>query len=264
MHLTRCRRPAHLSFSLSSLPPCFSYDATRTSPCATFICKFPIGTEKVMARKLLDLPEELLLEIMKLLHPTSIQCLRRADRVFLRLFSDRSFQHWHRDPFDFPKDSPSFSWLRGTATFESLAHDSVFRHLIRSNMAQKQCLLCQITRSENPPKKWELANKWLYCEACSMHHPAAFFSAAERQKYRDRTCIGHQGYVRICEHGSITWKEVIKAKSDLLKCDAADGKVVDLRTCRHPSHAPAHHGIGNSRADGIEPEADGTTDIQKT
>jgi len=45
-----------------------------------------------MASKLLGLPEELLLTIIKLLDPTSIQCLRRADTVFLRLFSDHSFR----------------------------------------------------------------------------------------------------------------------------------------------------------------------------
>ncbi|KAK1749595.1 hypothetical protein QBC47DRAFT_465489 [Echria macrotheca] len=40
-----------------------------------------------MGLHLLDLPEELLLAVMQLLDPTTIQCLRRTGRIFLRLFS---------------------------------------------------------------------------------------------------------------------------------------------------------------------------------
>ncbi|KAK3346963.1 hypothetical protein B0T25DRAFT_553284 [Lasiosphaeria hispida] len=201
-----------------------------------------------MARQLFHLPEETLLAIMMLLDPTSLQCLRRVSRIFLRLFSDPYlFRHWHYDLSALKPNYPQFPWLRASPAFESLAYDDKsFSYLIQLDEKQKQCLSCRISQAENPKMTWDLMNEYLFCTACLVDHPTALFSAPERTKKgpnERRTCIGHQGYIRLCQHEVITWEAVLLAKSQLTAEDTPDSSSsLLLRECRHPSHQPAHHG----------------------
>ncbi|KAK4215432.1 hypothetical protein QBC37DRAFT_398701 [Rhypophila decipiens] len=51
----------------------------------------------------------------------------------------------------------------------------------------------------------------LYCSGCKCRHPARAFSQAERRKPDRRICIGREGYVRLCEHKTLTWAQVEEA-----------------------------------------------------
>ncbi|KAK3363985.1 hypothetical protein B0T25DRAFT_56627 [Lasiosphaeria hispida] len=198
-----------------------------------------------MRRQLLDLPEELLLAIMRVLDPTSIQFLRRTHRIFLRLFSDPCFRHWQYDDLELSatkNGSMRFPWVRANLDFEKQAFNRSFRYIMNLEKEQKQCLSCRMTRVENPGRAWDLANKFLYCEACHVDHPSAFFSPAERKKGdEDRVCIGHEGYIRLCEHEVITKKMVVEAMPRLMGQGTTTAGEVVLLTCRHPSHLPTHH-----------------------
>ncbi|KAK4442356.1 hypothetical protein QBC34DRAFT_444233 [Podospora aff. communis PSN243] len=198
-----------------------------------------------MSPQLLDLPEELLLAIMKVMDPTTLQCLRRTNRIFLRLFSDQAFREWHHKTRPATKPGyPHFPWLRASAEFERLAYDNdkTFRYFIRSDNHQKQCLSCRIAQSENPRTAWDLVNEHLFCAVCQVDHPLAFFSASERQKdaKEKRTCIGHQGYIRLCEHEVITSQELLSVRSQFFnsKTGAYTGlSAKAIKDCRHPSHS---------------------------
>ncbi|KAK0641288.1 hypothetical protein B0T16DRAFT_213244 [Cercophora newfieldiana] len=195
--------------------------------------------------QLLGLPEELLLDIMRLLDPTSMQCLRRADRIFLRLFSDMKFSHLHPSvsALGNTQSRPLFPWQHGSPEFDKKAYDkpSGFRYLMHLDDTRKQCVPCRNANVENPRKAWDLVHEYLFCDACLVDHPIAFFSAAERKPWkRVRTCTGHTGYIRLCEHEVISRDDVARVWAAVLELDpaacAAGDEYVEIKRCRHPSH----------------------------
>ncbi|KAK4441939.1 hypothetical protein QBC34DRAFT_364592 [Podospora aff. communis PSN243] len=188
-----------------------------------------------MAPQLLTLPEEILIAIMQQLDPTSLQCLRRVSRVFYE-----------------SSQTDASATCTTIFLFEAQAYTKAFRYLLSLDQKQNVCLSCRKIQVENPRKAWDLVNEYLFCSACVVDHPTAFFSAAERRRCagEKRTCIGYQGHIRLCQHETIAWEEIIWAKSWLMAeiktrttYDAANPPQVLLRECRHPSHRPAHHGF---------------------
>ncbi|KAK3363892.1 hypothetical protein B0T25DRAFT_528670 [Lasiosphaeria hispida] len=212
-----------------------------------------------MGLSLLDLPEELLLTIMKLLDPSSIQCLRRTNRIFLRLFSSSAnFQELHHyvylskrsDSQAYPRP---FLWRRANQKFEREAYSEGVRDLLRSEESRKQCLTCQNTSLQNPQLATNLTKNKGFCSACGVEHPAAFFRASERDNGRlmKDTCIGQTGHVRLCEHKVITRGEIEQRWSSALRLGNTDtdpgAKCIFLKRCSHASHAPkVKHGVTGS------------------
>lgn len=153
-----------------------------------------------MAKPLFDhLPEELLVNIMKQLDPMSMQCLRRASRIFLRLSCDRSFDsHWRQQ--DSELYSTRFPWYRGGPAPEKVL-DFSFHLMVHFDTTRKLCRPCRGTNigaSTALPTltTWDLVHDYLFCTACLVDHPKAFFFAAERNKASHceiRTCIGYTG-----------------------------------------------------------------------
>ncbi|KAK3339772.1 hypothetical protein B0T25DRAFT_560588 [Lasiosphaeria hispida] len=215
-----------------------------------------------MVHLLLNLSEELLLEIMKHLDSTSIQCLRRTSRIFLRLFSDRSFAQWHHPNSGLPRYTTKLPWYRGSPAFERQAYDksSSFRYLMLLDETRKQCLSCRNANIDNPRKAWDLVHEYLFCAACLIDHPKAFFPATERgEKKKTRACVGHTGYIRLCEHEVITRDNVAEAWGELLALGPQSGENthVWVRRCLHPSHnAPtSHDALEKSVAERMHPTA---------
>ena len=199
-----------------------------------------------MGLYLLNLPEKLLLMIMKLLDPGSIQCLRRTNRIFLRLFSNSAFRDFHHHISGLPDlqaYTEPFQWRRASLAFEREAYSESVRGLLRSEESRKQCITCQNTNLHDPQLATDLAKSKRFCGACWAEHPAAFFPASERdndQLVKD-TCIGHTGYVRLCEHEVITRGEIAQRWSSALRLgdiNDEEAKCILLKTCSHPSHAP--------------------------
>lgn len=184
---------------------------------------------------------------MELLDPGSIQCLRRTNRIFLRLFSSSGFQDVHHrvskrsifHPYTLP-----FQWRRANQNFEREAYSKSVRDLLRSEESRKQCLTCQNTSLQNPQLATNLTKNKGFCSACGVEHPAAFFRASERDSGRRMkdTCIGQTGHVRLCEHEVITRGEIDQRWSLALGLgdrNADSGaKCILLKRCSHASHAP--------------------------
>lgn len=84
---------------------------------------------------LYGLSDELLLKIMRHLDTTSLQCLRKVSRTFLRLSSSREFRCYHaNDENDF-----NLPWQR----FAFRAKDGELVRLLRQDLAHRQCFECQ-------------------------------------------------------------------------------------------------------------------------
>ncbi|KAK5655711.1 hypothetical protein OQA88_5248 [Cercophora sp. LCS_1] len=215
-----------------------------------------------MADLLVNLPEELLIKIMKYLDPSSTQCLRRTSRIFLRLFSDQSFAHWHHPNSGLPSEAARLPWYRGSPDFEKQACDesSGFRHLMQLEEARKQCHCCRSVNLNNPKKAKNLVHEYLFCAACLIDHPKAFFPPTDREKEKKtRTCIGHTGYISLCEHEIITRDNVAAAWGKFLALgpSSSDNRHVWVRRCLHPSHnAPmGHDALDKSAAKQSHPTA---------
>lgn len=122
-----------------------------------------------MGLYLLNLPEKLLLMIMKLLDPGSIQCLRRTNRIFLRLFSNSAFRDFHHHISGLPDlqaYTEPFQWRRASLAFEREAYSESVRGLLRSEESRKQCITCQNTNLHDPQLATDLAKSKRFCGAC--------------------------------------------------------------------------------------------------
>ncbi|KAK3345942.1 hypothetical protein B0T25DRAFT_550678, partial [Lasiosphaeria hispida] len=204
-----------------------------------------------MARHLCTLPEELLLLIMECLDPTSIECLRRASRIFLRLFSSPCFSHQHNNELSTRLFSclPYTPWARPSRAFEAEAHTRRFIEYLERDARRDLCLSCRVV--ENDLKGFHrarnLIEKRLYCAGCRVEHPLLYFSAAERQKgQKARVCIGYEGHFRLCEHKVIKWKTVAAATRKLASYPIRDDKAfesIPLLECTAAMHMPTSHAI---------------------
>ena len=146
------------------------------------------------------LPDAILLRVMRLSNKVTVECLRRCSRVFLRLFpavcappSDLSMEYVER----FPWPRSTIRWLPGeTRGFLSLIASEVY------------CLDCREARDAS---SWQarvvaMTKRYIHCSGCRADHPACLFSAKERNKEQaERVCIGHEGFLRLCEHATLPW-----------------------------------------------------------
>ena len=194
---------------------------------------------------LCGLPEELLLEIMKLLDPLSIQCIRRASRLFLRIYSSHEFSHSHSTAL---VGAPFVPWRHPLRTFwEPIAR---LQPLLHRDVAE----YCADCRGKRKSKEWSglldrLTKEYLYCAACQTKHPVGLFSAAQRQELehydQQRVCIGQEGHVRICEHKVLKWSEIIQTARFLKQLRTTSISHPEIRIplscCSDASHIPAHH-----------------------
>ncbi|KAK3349695.1 hypothetical protein B0T25DRAFT_548729 [Lasiosphaeria hispida] len=201
-----------------------------------------------MARHLCTLPEELLLQIMRYLDPTSIQCLRRTSRIFLRLFSSPCFSHQHNKELSIRLFSclPYTPWARPSRAFEAEAHTRRFIEYLERDARRNLCVSCRAVESDLKGfhRARNLIEKRLYCAACGVEHPLVYFSAAERQKDEQaRVCIGYEGHFRLCEHKVINWKTVTDATRKLMSYPANDHAFIPLLECTAAMHIPTNHTI---------------------
>jgi len=114
--------------------------------------------------------------------------------------------------------------------------------LLRRDIASRQCVEC---RERNNRWGWheyqsiESQMNSKGCLACKTTHPLAYFSRSQRYQFLPRRCIGHQGYVRLCEHEVIRWNSVVQAVNQLRRSERPAR--IQLVQCRHQSHLPSHH-----------------------
>lgn len=68
----------------------------------------------------------------------------------------------------------------------------------------------------------------LVCSKCHEDHPAVYFNYQQREhgNSRTRTCIGRQGRMKVCSHGSLSWLDIESARqrswNPMLSCTSSD------------------------------------------
>jgi len=194
---------------------------------------------------------------MELLDATSIQFLRRTNRIFLRLFSSPCFRgQYNLELISIPQPSkiPYFPWARPSRDIEAAGHTPLFvRYLERE--AKKLCRDCKVaagglTGFQRMQSK-SLVNKSLLRTGCEVYHPMMYFSSAQRQPWMDATriCIGREDHVRLSEYLVIGWDALVEAARDLEKRDpgskddtmATPGTSQPLLQCYVVDYVAAHH-----------------------
>lgn len=232
--------PASWTAHREDRSPCHcSTDRTSLASLAEMDPLIADGYHNLICSPLCRLPEELLLDIMKRLDLVSIQCLRRVSRLFLRLYCSPPFRGCHCDSsllgstYDHwcqPKDELRVTWSR---RLQVLLDEDISNY----------CEDCRRRRTDESwtTKSTSLTMDYLHCSGCSNDHPTCLFSKTQRLKSpKTRICIGREGFVRVCEHRVVTWKEVIRTGRQLARLDTKLAKVF-LDKCQHESHSPNHH-----------------------
>jgi hypothetical protein len=201
------------------------------------------GFHNLTCSRLCRLPEELLLDIMKRLDMTTIQCLRRTSRLFLRLYSspvfcnsylehdDQRLQLEHHDHWHEPRRKRGDTW------------PGELQVLLDKDMAG-YCEGCQKRRRLQSwmSKKTALTGKYLHCSGCNIDHPVCLFSKSQRSaRPKSRICIGREGHLRMCEHQTITWDKIIRIGKPLAELDIEIPAIVNVCDCLDESHFPTHH-----------------------
>ncbi|KPM34330.1 hypothetical protein AK830_g12242 [Neonectria ditissima] len=146
--------------------------------------------------KLLQVPDELLLEIMRLLPDSSIYFLRQTCHIFRRISADHTFKSFH-------------SKFSGKQSFCLTLDDYQQCRIIRDVLASKTlCGECAGFR-ESGILKLLMNNlyKPVYCRGCRITHPALFFPPNQRSRMGG-TCIGRLGHYYLCPHESVPWSRL--------------------------------------------------------
>ncbi|KAI1409143.1 hypothetical protein F5Y13DRAFT_95995 [Hypoxylon sp. FL1857] len=185
------------------------------------------------------LPEELLLHILHCIgeDAVSLCCLRRVSRLFRRLINE---------PVIWKRVSPQYA--AGSIYFIS---DCCYLSADAKKQLQ-QCLrrdgMCdRCHKSSDPP--FRLLPKYcnfssicpcpLYCDACGSNHNVYAFSFNQDCGRRERTCLGRQGAVQLCEHIHISWATVEAHISRWQQRSPGDWQACFDNfniECRDPSH----------------------------
>lgn len=145
---------------------------------------------------LLSLPDSLLLKIIGMLSNTGVECIRRVARRFPPLCV-REIMNPLRGNNPRVSETGPFNW-------PTIGTHSYFRPQFLNLIDRDEyCGDCQSARRS---RQWEqrlgTLIEYIHCSACGADHPACLFSATQRLKpARLRYCIGHEGFMRVCEHG---------------------------------------------------------------
>ncbi len=196
--------------------------------------------------RLCQLPDELLLTVMQQLDLLTIQCLRRACRLFLRLYSSPEFSNSHNPGAR--NYSYSYGWLNPWQQ-PSVKQWPVDQ--LPPLLARDIGRYCKDCRGARYSRSWQkraarLTTETLHCSGCQFDHPRAVFSASQRQSPNSasRVCIGHEGFVRVCQHRVIKWDEIAPIALRLSEFDTGSAGLaarIYLPPCNDSSHIPKHH-----------------------
>lgn len=91
----------------------------------------------------------------------------------------------------------------------------------------------------------KLEKRQLFCFPCMKFHPRVLFSQDQRRPLFNfrRTCIGRQGFLRLCAHRTVQWDELYSFAKRLSKAGQASTPEIDPFHCDHESHQASHHRV---------------------
>ncbi|KAG8162507.1 hypothetical protein KVR01_008272 [Diaporthe batatas] len=161
-----------------------------------------------------SLPKPLLIKIISSLSNSGVDCLRRVARRFPPLCVREVLSPLRGNNPELSKTGP-LNWPTFGVS-SSLRPD--FLYLIDRD---EYCSGCQAARRS---PRWEQTisklTEYIHCSACGADHPACLFSATQRLKpARIRYCIGHEGFMRVCEHdeGTVSLSRLSGLESEDIK-----------------------------------------------
>ena len=171
-----------------------------------------------------ELPEELLLLVMRDLDGPSLLCLRRTSRQFMRLFGDEELKTYHGEV-------DVAGWQ--SENVDAITTNKEIR-TFRALLAKDRLCICCLAARAGPDSKMSHYESWaeepLHCSGCAIDHPSCAFSIKQRDlPATERICIAREGKARICRHRSLTWgaieKEVLHhaAPASLFACSTREG-----------------------------------------
>ncbi|VUC28273.1 unnamed protein product [Clonostachys rosea] len=200
------------------------------------------ASHNLTCSRLCQLPDDILIGIMKLLDPLDMQCLRRACRLFLRLYCDPTFVESHDIEGFWSHPSEHQFWLSPDSSYwPKLSGPALISRLVRD--VQGLCGTCRSMRAKSDwaSRTEKLISESLYCSGCKKHHPLALFSPDQRREVDDRICFGREGHIRLCDHKVVTWETVSKAAKQLINIDCGLEAKIQVSRCDHRAHYPRHH-----------------------
>lgn len=208
----------------------------------------------------LDLPEELLLKILRCLFrersgrdPSSVIaffCLRQVCRRFRRIIDDwefrlHPFSTYNRCQHCRTSISSTMAHLGNPAfgrhCFEQSVNLQRAQGLVECLQRDHLCKNCQVgaqrrrIAGHSTVCKFAARNDqdWLHCSDCNADHPSSLFSPYERQRPRMRQCIAREGRVRLCQHMTISWEDI----ESTLAGGIEDERIVNVKGCNHATHS---------------------------
>lgn len=139
---------------------------------------------------ILRLPDELLLQMMKIIERDDLYMLRQVSFTLWRIYQDRAFKKFHRlNSWEIQHRDPGFEKDEKT----------VLRAKSRAFCAK--CLERRSSSKFNSDKYNFSHKKDLYCSSCEMNHERILFSFSQRQNPPEtRRCIASETGIRLCYH----------------------------------------------------------------
>ncbi|KAG9255327.1 uncharacterized protein F5Z01DRAFT_48983 [Emericellopsis atlantica] len=172
-------------------------------------------------KSLAQLPDDILVLIMKQLSPDSLWALRQTSSIFFRIFKSEDFCRFHGEPGCHDRHWP-FS-LRSLTPDE---RETVRKYIRPSNaarkgtMAMERCGACaEVHKRGEHDRRLVRLRRLYFCHACKENHAGVFFSAQSLREYKrgaDIMCIGRIGWSTLWSQSStppITWETLDKVMS---------------------------------------------------
>ncbi|KAF5586662.1 uncharacterized protein FSUBG_12049 [Fusarium subglutinans] len=102
------------------------------------------------------------------------------------------------------------------------------------------CKNCQESREDRIKAGYSTTCKFspcdseelLHCHSCERDHPSSCFSQDQAKLPNGRVCIAHEGYIRICDHKTLTRADI----KLLLPSEVPEDRPVFVTSCDHPEH----------------------------
>lgn len=210
------------TFPLPSLPWDMGAPVTGTNAGTGQLLSIQVPTTH--RAHILNLPDELLLEIMAKLRGVAFYLLSQTTGRFLRLSQDWRFRNYgicYR--------------AHGVSRCRDRWRDPAIKVIFTLLRRDLFCGMCQEVRASPAfPGMMGRMRELLFCDACVSWHPRWQFSA--QQPYLDhRVCIGREGKKRLCPHLSLTWADT---GSQAMRREAQD-----WLACAQCLEADPYHGV---------------------
>ncbi|KAK4187564.1 hypothetical protein QBC35DRAFT_230191 [Podospora australis] len=142
------------------------------------------------------LPKPVLVQLLKMLDPVSVECLRRTGRRFLQIFD-----LWYGWPIrrSYPWSTPNL--VTSMTAFE--------RETLRPLLVKDAyCFRCQasLRAPDRAQRVAKCISRYLHCSGCRRDHPTCLFTPEQRRAPKNnRLCAGRTGHVRLCQHRVLMW-----------------------------------------------------------